>query len=284
MDIQKIRKFTRQYFFIVFAVFFITPFISNAEIFQSSSFRILDPVISSGAERSTSASFILSQSLGEFALGSSTASSFQLNPGFLTFPAVTLPTVTATAGDAQVSLSWTTASGALGWTVGGYNVGQSTTSGGPYTYTSLGNVTSSTRTGLTNGTQSFFVIRPEDAFGNSIATSTEVSATPVAAAPTPPPRSGGGGPPSLITIPWIPPPVVSLSTEIERERRRAARLAGVDFNNDNVIDLVDFSILLFFLDKPISIAARYDLNNDRTLDLVDVSILFYYWGTTDLYT
>jgi len=182
---------------IALLLFFTVPLLTNAEIFQSSSFRILDPVISSGAERSTSTSFVLLHALGEFALGTSTATSFQLNPGFLTFPTVTLPTVTATAGDAQISLSWTAASGALGWTVGGYNVGQSTTSGGPYTYTSLGNVTSSTRTGLTNGTQFFFVIRPEDAFGNSIATSTEVSATPVAAEPepepTPAPSGGGGG-------------------------------------------------------------------------------------------
>jgi len=48
-------------------------------------------------------------------------------------------------------------------------------------------VTSSTRTGLTNGTPYYFVVIPKDAFGNRIATSSEVSSTPVSSG------SGGGG-------------------------------------------------------------------------------------------
>jgi len=50
-----------------------------------------------------------------------------------------------------------------------------------------------------------------------------------------------------------------------------------DFNSDGRINIIDFSILLFYMDKPMSIASRYDLNNDAKIDIVDVSILFYYW-------
>ena len=153
--------------------------------FSGSSLKVIDPVLAP-AGFSTSSGYQLFGSIGELALGTSTASSFGLNPGFLFYPFVTTPAVSATAGDTQVALSWTSASSYLGWTVGGYSVGQSTTLGGPYSYSSLGNTTSSTRTGLTNSTPYYFVIRVEDSFSNGIATSTEVTSTPVAA-------SGGGG-------------------------------------------------------------------------------------------
>ena len=164
----------------------------RADVFSSASFRILDSVINTAGGRSTSTSFILLEASGELGIGTSTITNFTLNVGFLTFPTVTIPTVTPAAGDTKVDLSWTSSTGALGWVVSGYTVGQSTTSGGPYTYTSLGNITSSSRTGLSNGITYYFVVLPEDAFGNTIATSTEVSAIPVAGAP-PPPSGGGGG-------------------------------------------------------------------------------------------
>ena len=171
----------------------LAPHTGYAVVFTSSNFQILDPVIDVGDGRTTSINYILLQSLGQVALGTSTAFSFQLHPGFLAFPTVTTPVVTPTAGDGEVDLSWTSAAGALGWTVSGYTVGQSTVSGGPYTYTSLGNITDSSRAGLSNGITYYFVILPEDVFGNTIATSTEVSAIPVAGAVPQPSSSGGGG-------------------------------------------------------------------------------------------
>lgn len=183
-------------FFTSFLLFlFLTmPFGGNAEVLKSSSFQILDPVIAPGGY-STSDAYRLQSVIIQSAIGISVAESFNINAGFLSFPFVSTPAISATSGDGQASLSWTVAVGALGWTVGGYNIGQSTTSGGPYTYTSVGNVLLSTRTGLTNGTTYYFIVRPEDAFGNSIATSSQVSATPVAVAetPAPPGPSGGGG-------------------------------------------------------------------------------------------
>lgn len=184
-------------FFLFCLLFLLSPEILAEEL-RSSNFRILEPVIFSSGF-STSSSFQLHGTISQIAIGTSTASSFQVGSGFLFFPFASSPVVTATAGNGQVELSWTASSGFLGWTVSGYNVGQSTTAAGPYTYSaSLGNVTSSTRTGLTNGTAHYFVVRVEDAFGNSVATSSEVSATPTAPSPPPPPpapapASGGGG-------------------------------------------------------------------------------------------
>lgn len=180
---------------LVTGLFFILTFNVHAQVFQSTDFRVLDPVLNSSSY-STSADYRLFSSITEISIGTSTITDFGINAGFLYFPFVTTPAVSTTAGDAQVALTWTASTGFLGWTVAGYNVGQSTTAGGPYTYSSVGNVLSSTRTGLTNGTTYYFVVRPEDVFGNAIATSTEVSGTPVAAAspaPTPPPSGGGGG-------------------------------------------------------------------------------------------
>ncbi|TSC62678.1 MAG: Di-glucose-binding within endoplasmic reticulum [Parcubacteria group bacterium Greene0416_14] len=182
----------------------------SATEFNSSSFSVSDPVIFS-SRFSTTSSYQLWGTIGQVGVGTSTATSFTLNSGFLFYPLVTTPVVTATAGDAQVALSWSASSGLLGWVPSGYDVGQGTTSGGPYTYSSVGNVTSSTRTGLTNGTTYYFVIAVKDAFSNRVATSTQVSGTP-AASPSPPPPSpspspspsggggGGGGGGGLATV------------------------------------------------------------------------------------
>jgi len=172
---------------------------THAQEFTSPSFKVLDPVVTSGGGYSFSTSFRLDSSIGQIGIGTSSASLFNLNAGFLYFPYVTTPVISSTAGNGQVALSWTSASGVQGWTASGYNVGVGTVSGGPYTFSSsLGNVLSSTRTGLTNGTTYYFVIRVEDAYGNIIATSTQVSSTPVA--PTgggsPGGSNGGGGGPS----------------------------------------------------------------------------------------
>jgi len=160
--------------------------VASAEEFSSTNFTVQNPVMFSGGY-ATSTSFGLQSIIGGFAPGTSTAATFGDNAGFLFYPFVSTPAVGATAGDAQVALSWTTSEGFLGWTVSGYDIGQSTTSGGPYTYTNVGNVLSSTRMGLTNGTAYYFVVLPKDtsADSNRIATSTEISATPAS--------SGSGG-------------------------------------------------------------------------------------------
>lgn len=176
--------------------FGVTP-VSFADEFTSSSFKVLDPVIAP-AGFSTSAGFQLWSTIAEIAVGTSSASSFQMGAGFLRYPFASTPSLSATAGDAQVILSWSASSGYVGWTASGYSVGQSSVSGGPYTYTSVGSTLASTRSGLTNSSTYYFVVVVKDVFGNYIATSTQVSATPAASSATPvgggTVSGGGGGP------------------------------------------------------------------------------------------
>ena len=177
INFLRIISFALVILFVLLATF------ARADEYTSTNFKILEPVMMSGGYAS-STNFQLFGVISQMAISTSTATNFGVNSGFLYFPYVSTPAVSATPGDGKVDLSWTPSTGLLGWTVSGYNVGQSTNIGGPYTYSSsLGNVWSSSRSGLTNGTTYYFVVRPEDAFGNSIATSSEVSATPVAAGP-----------------------------------------------------------------------------------------------------
>jgi fibronectin type 3 domain-containing protein len=88
-----------------------------------------------------------------------------------TAPAV--PTgLTATAGNAQVNLSWTGSTGATS-----YSVKRGTTNGGPYTQIGTPSGTSYTDSGLTNGTTYYYVVAAVNATGTS-GNSSQVSATP----------------------------------------------------------------------------------------------------------
>ncbi len=139
--------------------------------------------------KSTSSSFQLLSSLGEFVIGESTSGSFTGHLGFLYFPIATSPSVSATAGNAQVSLSWTSSTATLA-NVTHYEVGVSTSLGGTYTYTNVGNVLAYIKTSLTNNTTYYFKVRVY-ADGILLATSSSVSATPTA--PIVPGGGGGGG-------------------------------------------------------------------------------------------
>lgn len=165
--------------------------------FTSASFRILDPVLYP-AGYSTSSGYSLTSTIAQIVAGTSTAAAGTAREGrsgFEYFPFVNTPSVSATAGDTQVALTWTASVGVLGWTVSGYEVGRATISGGPYALTNVGAVTSDTVLSLTNGTTYYFVVRALDAFGRAIATSTQVGAVPagVTVPPSPPPSGGGGG-------------------------------------------------------------------------------------------
>ena len=91
----------------------------------------------------------------------------------ITVPAA--PTgLTATAGNAQVSLAWTGSTGAAT-----YNVYRSTATGTETSYKTGLTTTSLTDTGLTNGTKYFYKVTAVNTAGES-AKSTEASATPTA--------------------------------------------------------------------------------------------------------
>ncbi|MBX4200198.1 dockerin type I repeat-containing protein [Candidatus Parcubacteria bacterium] len=156
-----------------------------AQDFSSNNFTVTSPVIFPGGY-STSSNYSLTGVMSQLGIGTSTSAVNNLFAGFLYFPLISTPAVSTTAGDSQVILNWTAANGSNGFIVSGYTVGRGTSSGGPYTFTTLGNVLTNTQTGLTNSTLYFFIVRVRDGLGNFIATSTEVSASPVQG-------SGGGG-------------------------------------------------------------------------------------------
>src|SRR5580704_8999646 len=89
--------------------------------------------------------------------------------------------LTATAGSAQVSLSWTASSGATS-----YNVKRGTTNGGPYTQIATGATTTSyLDNSVSNGTTYYYVATAVDTAGQS-ANSNQASATPSVALPPAP--------------------------------------------------------------------------------------------------
>jgi chitin-binding protein len=102
----------------------------------------------------------------------------------------------ATAGNAQVALSWGAASGATS-----YNVKRSTTNGGPYSNVAT-NVTATTftNTGLTNGTTYYYVVTAVNANGES-GVSAQASGTP-SAGPGPGPGGGVTVTRSVNSSPW----------------------------------------------------------------------------------
>jgi fibronectin type 3 domain-containing protein len=90
-------------------------------------------------------------------------------------PATPPPTptnLTATPGNAQVSLAWSMGTGATS-----YDVQRSTASGGPYSQIATPSTNSYTDTGLTNGTTYYYVVAASNSAGHS-ANSAQASATP----------------------------------------------------------------------------------------------------------
>jgi hypothetical protein len=90
--------------------------------------------------------------------------------------------VTATAGNAQVALSWAASSGATG-----YRVKRATSNGGPYTQVSAPTGTSYSDASLTNGVAYYYVVTAINAAGESV-NSALATATPQA--PVTPPTTG----------------------------------------------------------------------------------------------
>src|SRR3989344_4570772 len=118
--------------------------------FSSASFTLENPINIIEGGQSSSSSFQYFSSTGQLTSGQGTSTSFLGNTGFLYFPTATSPALSATPGNGQVTLNWTAAVGTLA-NITRYETGISATSGGTYTYTSVGNVLTETRTGLTNG-------------------------------------------------------------------------------------------------------------------------------------
>lgn len=276
---QVISQFRLFFLFFAFSVLGFFAVTAEATEYSSASYVVKDPVLAP-AGYATSVGYAMTMTVGQIAIGTATPTIAgtvgETRSGFEYFPFVNRPTPTATAGNAQISLSWTTSTGFLGWAVSGYSVGQSTVSGGPYSFSAVGNVTSGAATGLANGTTYYFVITAKDFFGNFIATSTEVSGTPVASAvppPTPGPGGGGSYPPpvSTTTLPSIPITIPPFSISPPGSCHSVA-----DLNCDGYVDIVDFSIMYYWYDKD-HVPARVDLAPDGVINLADFSVMAFYW-------
>ena len=104
--------------------------------------------------------------------------------------------LSATAGDGQVALSWAASAGATS-----YNVKRSAVSGGPYAPVASVTATSYTDTGLTNGTTYFYVVTASNASGES-GNSPEASATPHLAPPPAPANLTATAGNQQVTLNW----------------------------------------------------------------------------------
>lgn len=176
--------------FLVALTFSLQAAFAFADDYSSASFVVKDPVITAGSEGSSSTNFGLNQSVGQTAAGSSTSSAFGLWSGFQYYFTARSNALTATAGDASVSLSWTTPTTYLGVSISGYEVGTGTTSGS-YVFENVGLVNSFNKTSLTNGTPYFFIVKAKTTGGFFLVYSNEATATPTAGST---PGGGGGGP------------------------------------------------------------------------------------------
>lgn len=106
--------------------------------------------------------------------------------------------LSATAGNAEVMLSWTASSGATS-----YNVKRSTTSGSGYQTVSSPTTNSFTNTGLANGTTYYYVVTAVNSVGES-SPSSQASATPAAApqAPAAPTGLTATGGNAQVSLTW----------------------------------------------------------------------------------
>lgn len=166
------------------------------------------------------------------------------------------------ASQTQINISWSDNSA----NEGGFSV-ERKTAGGSYSEiaTTTANIANYFDAGLTSNTHYFYQVRAFSDSGYSAYTN-EADATTLS--PPPPsitPPSGGGGGEVFL-------PLIRLSKKLPPGQ------AACDFQGDGKCNVIDLSILLYFMDKPIQISGRYDLNGDGKIDLKDISILFYYWA------
>jgi hypothetical protein len=155
--------------------------------------------------------------------------------------------LTATAGNAEVTLTWTGSSGATS-----YNVKRATTSGGPYTQLATATAPSYTDATVSNGTTYYYVVAAVNSGGES-APSAQASGAP--ASPSP---GAVTSPPSPVT-----PPSIGVPSGPGVDFTSAPALTGVTMlqNRDSVIIQVpavanarDFRVLV----QPTAVAANSD--------------------------
>ena len=112
----------------------------------------------------------------------------------------------ATAGNGSVTLSWSAPASDGGSAITGYKVWGATSSGNETVLTTVGNVTSWSNTGLTNGTTYYYKITAVNGMGQSFF-SNERFATPAGSAtvPTAPTLNSATSGPASVALSWSAP-------------------------------------------------------------------------------
>lgn len=154
----------------ILIVFLGATFVSASDL-TSTNFIVRDPLVGTGGSYGTSTNFASFGSGDMTMIGSGSSAGFEGRYGFLWYPYVTQGVFGAVANGADADLTWGASTAGLGWNVSGYNTGIKP-SGGAYTYTARGLVTSYTYAGLTPGGYCF-KLQTLDTFSNIIATSPE---------------------------------------------------------------------------------------------------------------
>jgi len=70
--------------------------------------------------------------------------------------------------------------------------------------------------------------------------------------------------------------MVGTETIIKEEHEEKQQFIKGNLNDDDRVNLVDFSIMAYWYNRT-SPPDNVDLNNDNKIDLVDFSIMAYYW-------
>jgi len=158
---------------ILFSFFFLSVVtLAYGADLTSTNFIIRDPIIGTGGSYGTSTNFSLYGSGNTILSGTGSSTNFIGRYGFLYYPFVDTGTLSVSQNGLDADLVWTASDTALGWNVSGYNTGVANVSGGPYSYTFVGNVTNYTYPNLTPG-EYCFVVETLDTFSNVIGTSNE---------------------------------------------------------------------------------------------------------------
>ena len=182
------------------------PLVAAAADFSSMNYTVENPIIEESGGTSSSASFKVIGTIPYISAGKGSSASYGVTPGFLGFGsgAVTLPVLSAqvTATANEIELTWTETSGAVS---GGYQVGQASVSGGPYTYRAIQQNAARIIANLPSGT-TYFVVRALDSDSAELGLSNEVAVAFGFGGGTLP---GGGGPIGPISPTTAPPPTAA---------------------------------------------------------------------------
>lgn len=232
------------------------PNIIRATDYTSANFILRDPVITVEGGQTTSASFKLISSTGQTIIGENTSSNFIHRAGFLYFPAAVsaVPEALPGIGSArtrlaaplpQVNFFGQAEPSSTIFLLKDARISATTTASADGSFflqltgLSAGRYIFSLYAESEEGKRSNLLMFPVEVFSNSIINITDIFFGPVI-------------------------------------RRDLIETACADPNKDGRVDLIDFSILIFWFEKD-NVPPHIDCNADGIADLIDFSIMAYYW-------